>query len=71
MKKYYIYMVKCSDDSIYTGITNNLEKQISEHNLSINTKAYTFSRRPVILILMKLLLLKNKLKDGRERKRWH
>ncbi len=28
---YYTYMVRCEDNSIYTGMTNNLEKRIEEH----------------------------------------
>ena len=28
---YYIYMLRCKDNSIYTGITNNLERRIKEH----------------------------------------
>ncbi len=28
---YYTYMVRCSDNSIYTGMTSNLEKRIDEH----------------------------------------
>ena len=28
---YYTYMLRCSDNSIYTGMTNNLEKRIKEH----------------------------------------
>lgn len=30
---YYTYMIRCEDNSIYTGITNNLEKRINEHLL--------------------------------------
>jgi putative endonuclease len=47
---YLVYIVKCSDDSLYTGITTNLEKRIKEHNGEIKGGAiYTRSRRPVIL----------------------
>ena len=28
---YYTYMIRCSDNSIYTGMTNNLERRIEEH----------------------------------------
>ena len=28
---YYTYMIRCADNSIYTGMTNNLEKRINEH----------------------------------------
>ena len=39
---YYTYMIRCEDNSIYTGITNNLEKRINEH-LSKNGAKYTKS----------------------------
>lgn len=36
MKIYYVYIVKCSDNSYYTGFTNDLEKRINEHNDGLN-----------------------------------
>ena len=50
MKTYYVYILKCSDKSYYTGITNNIDKRLIEHNNSTDRKSYTFSRRPVELI---------------------
>ncbi|MCX7874884.1 MAG: GIY-YIG nuclease family protein [Melioribacteraceae bacterium] len=49
MKNYFLYILKCSDESYYTGITNNLEKRIVEHNRGIY-KGYTSSRLPVKLV---------------------
>lgn len=46
---YYVYIVECNDKSYYTGITNDLESRIFEHNTGINKKCYTYERRPVIL----------------------
>ncbi|NND00476.1 MAG: GIY-YIG nuclease family protein [Gammaproteobacteria bacterium] len=48
---WYLYMLRCADDSIYTGITNDLERRLEEHNHD-NKKAsrYTRARRPVNLI---------------------
>ena len=41
---YYTYMVRCADNSIYTGMTNNLEKRINEHiNKSKNIYVCVFS----------------------------
>ena len=37
------------DSSFYTGITNNLEKRINEHNDGIDKNSYTYNRRPVVL----------------------
>lgn len=44
----YTYIVKCSDGSLYTGWTNDLEKRIKAHNDGKGAK-YTKSRRPVAL----------------------
>lgn len=49
MKFYYVYILRCNDDSLYTGITNNLERRINEHNDGMLPNAYTYKRRPVIL----------------------
>lgn len=46
---YYVYIVKCRDNSLYTGYTNNLEKRIKEHNESRRGAKYTRGRRPVTL----------------------
>ncbi|MGV0965422.1 GIY-YIG nuclease family protein [Empedobacter falsenii] len=46
-KIYYVYIIKCSDNSYYVGVTNNLQKRINEHNDGIDSMSYTFSRRPV------------------------
>lgn len=46
---YYTYMVKCSDGSLYTGYTNDLDRRVSAHN-SGNGAKYTKSRRPVELV---------------------
>ena len=45
----YTYIVKCSDGSLYTGWTNNLEKRIKDHNAGRGAK-YTKARRTVVLV---------------------
>ena len=45
----YTYIVKCSDGSLYTGWTNNLEKRIKDHNAGRGAN-YTNARRPVVLV---------------------
>lgn len=45
----YTYIVRCGDDSLYTGWTNDLEKRIHAHNQGKGAK-YTKSRRPVELV---------------------
>ena len=47
-KVWIVYIVRCSDDTLYTGITNNLENRLIAHNRGIGAK-YTCSRRPVVL----------------------
>ncbi|HMD01114.1 MAG TPA: GIY-YIG nuclease family protein [Ferruginibacter sp.] len=47
---YYVYIVRCSDNSYYTGVTNNLDRRIWEHNEGENKTCYTFQRRPVELM---------------------
>lgn len=43
-----VYMVECRDGSLYTGITNDLERRLSQHNDGTAAR-YTRSRRPVQL----------------------
>ena len=50
---YFVYILKCSDDSLYTGIAKNLEKRLKEHNNSELAAKYTRSRRPVQLVFSK------------------
>ena len=47
---FYVYILKCSDKSYYTGHTDNLEKRLSEHSKGEITSCYTFKRRPVQLV---------------------
>ena len=44
----YVYILKCSDDTLYTGWTNNLEKRIATHNSGKGAKC-TRNRLPVEL----------------------
>ena len=46
---YFVYIVECSDKSYYTGVTNDLDRRLWEHNNDNNALAYTHKRRPVIL----------------------
>lgn len=45
----YTYILKCNDNTLYTGWTNNLEKRLKDHNEGNGAK-YTKPRRPVELI---------------------
>ncbi len=46
----YVYILECADKSYYTGITNNAEKRVEEHNIGIDRNSYTYIRRPVKLV---------------------
>ncbi len=48
-RQWVVYLVRCSDKSLYCGITNNLENRLAAHNSGKGAK-YTRSRRPVTLI---------------------
>ena len=48
---WFVYIVKCADNSLYTGITTNIERRLSEHNHHNTLGArYTRHRRPVQLV---------------------
>ena len=47
---WYVYILKCADSSLYTGITTDLEKRVTQHNSSTLGAKYTKGRRPVTLI---------------------
>ena len=49
MMSYFVYIVKCVDNSFYVGCTNNLEKRLKQHNESKWGAHYTKIRRPIIL----------------------
>lgn len=49
-KTYYTYIVRCSDNSLYTGYTTNLKRRLKEHNEGKKGAKYTRSRRPVVLV---------------------
>ncbi|MGT2846731.1 GIY-YIG nuclease family protein [Streptococcus massiliensis] len=46
--KYYMYVLKCADESLYTGYTTDLERRIATHNRGKGAK-YTRARLPVTL----------------------
>lgn len=50
MRLYYVYILECADGAYYTGITNNVERRLGEHNAGNDRMAYTYCRRPVKLV---------------------
>lgn len=53
MYMYYLYILKCADKTLYTGITVDLRRRIKEHNTSKFGAKYTRGRRPVKLVYSK------------------
>ena len=47
---YFVYILECSDRSLYTGITKDIRKRLDEHNTSDKGAKYTKARRPVKLL---------------------
>jgi len=76
MNTYIVYILKCADDSYYTGITNNLERRIYEHNVGIDKESYTFKRRPAELVWFEMftepsqaIMIEKKIKGWSRRKK--
>lgn len=49
-EQWYVYVVRCADDSLYCGNTNNVSRRVHEHNTCSRGAKYTRSRRPVVLV---------------------
>ena len=50
MKQSYVYILKCSDDTYYTGVTSNLVNRIFKHESGFHPNSYTYDRRPLELV---------------------
>lgn len=50
---YYLYILKCADGTLYTGITTDLKRRVAEHNEKKLGAKYTISRQPVKLVYSK------------------
>jgi len=47
---WFVYIVRCADNSLYTGITTDLVRRIREHNVGRKGAKYTLFKRPVVLV---------------------
>jgi len=47
---WYVYIVQCRDNTLYTGISTDPKARVVEHNTGQNAARYTRSRRPVNLL---------------------
>lgn len=51
LKQWFVYILRCADDSLYTGVTLDLDKRLNQHNgIDKNGAKYTQARRPVQLV---------------------
>lgn len=50
---YHLYILKCADETLYTGITTDLVRRVEEHNTRSTGAKYTRARRPVELVYSK------------------
>jgi predicted GIY-YIG superfamily endonuclease len=50
VKTYWVYMLRCADDSYYVGVTSRLDARVAEHRAGLKPSAYTYIRRPVTLV---------------------
>jgi putative endonuclease len=64
---YHLYILECADKTLYTGITTDLARRISEHNDSRLGSKYTSARRPVRLVYSRKF--KNRSTASREEAR--
>jgi putative endonuclease len=47
---WFVYILQCSDQTLYTGVTTDPERRVEEHNSGIKGAKYTAARRPVKLV---------------------
>ncbi len=53
MSLYYLYILKCAYETLYTGITTDLKRRLVEHNSTKFGAKYTAVRRPVKIVFSK------------------
>ena len=50
---WFVYMLRCSDDTLYTGVTTDVARRLAEHNGRTKGAKYTKARQPVELVYFK------------------
>lgn len=50
MTQWFVYLVRCSDGTLYCGISTDVDRRVKEHNTSKRGARYTHKRRPVVLV---------------------
>jgi len=54
-KQWFVYIMRCADDSLYTGITTDVVRREGEHNGDKLGAKYTRARQPVVLVYQEAL----------------
>jgi predicted GIY-YIG superfamily endonuclease len=68
---YYVYILLCSDDSYYVGLTNDLIKRFKEHATGVYEKCYTYRKRPLDLKYYEMIpFLQDALDREKQLKGW-
>jgi putative endonuclease len=71
MKTYYTYILRCSDESYYVGVTNDIERRLKEHNSDNYPESYTHWRQPVELVYIEEdKYINNAIKREKQIKKW-
>lgn len=66
-----MYILRCSDGSYYTGVTNNIVRRLAEHKNGKHVGSYTFTRRPVELIYYEFYqYILNAIRREKQLKKW-
>jgi putative endonuclease len=54
---WFVYILRCADDTLYTGISTDVARRVDEHNAGAPLGArYTRARRPVVLVYQESVL---------------
>jgi predicted GIY-YIG superfamily endonuclease len=70
MNDFYVYILKCNDNSYYVGHTDNIEKRISEHTLN-EDDCYTSTRLPIEVVFVQPFGTRDEaLATERQIKKW-
>ncbi len=71
MKTYYVYILECSNNSYYTGVTNNMNRRLHEHDTGANRSCFTYDKRPVKLVYVQSFMeIENAIKWEKQLKGW-
>ena len=49
-RAWHVYILRCADDTLYTGVATDVARRVEEHNGSLKGAKYTRSRRPLALV---------------------